>query len=153
MEKKTKIIVGISLGIVAAVGTYFAVTKLFKKPEEELPEEKEQITPTLPTKASSSASTPAKQQSVVINKAAPKAPVFSAPKNRKQNWVYANMANTKAYKHVGGKISSLYNTYQVGNVIGTYVGQVSIGGHKYFYVNDKGNSIIVSSNAVYLKLF
>jgi len=149
MEKKTKIIVGISLGIVAAVGTYFAVTKLFKKPEEELPEESA-TTPSLPT---SSENKPAKRGIVIINKAAPKAPVFSAPKNRKQNWVYANMANTKAYKHVGSKIGSLYNTYQIGNVIGTYVGQVSIGGHKYFYVNDKGNSILVSSNAVYLKLF
>jgi hypothetical protein len=149
MEKKTKIIVGISLGIIAAVGTYFAVTKLFKKPEEELPEESAPST----SEPTSSENKPAKKQSVVVNKAEPKAPVFSAPKSGKKNWVYANMANTKAYKHSGAKVGSLYNTYQTGNVIGTYVGQVSIGGHKYFYVNDKGNSILVSSNAVYLKLF
>ncbi len=159
MEKNTKIFIGIGSGLIAALGVFLAITKPWKKKEEEIIETKAEIA------AAPSPNAGKPTHPVTIKKTTPKKPVFESPainapgkipvgKNAKGIWVYAAMDGVKVYKKStikGTVLGNLYNTYKSGKIIGKFSGSTSVAGEKYLIVSDAGTQLVVNENLVYTK--
>ena len=167
MEKKTKIILGIAIGLTVGVGLYLTIPKLLKKKEEETPAVEEKNTSTS-TPTTEHKSTPAKSGSTItIKKPDPKGtgfnpapaqkpatPVATSKGTTHGTWVYAKMDGVKTYKKSttkGVTLGAQYNVYKKNEIIGTFVGSTSVSGEKYIYVNDYKTPLVVSDKLVYIK--
>lgn len=170
MAVNKKLVIGIGAAVVAAIGIFVAITKPWKKKEEEEVEEKTETKEV--THETSDKTSPGPK--LTIKKNLPKLPGFSTPKpnlststttpakpaattaSGKKVYVYAKSDGVKVYKKStkkGVNLGPLYNTYKKGQIIGSFVGTTSIGGAKWVNVKDGSTPVIVNQNLTYTNTF
>jgi hypothetical protein len=168
MEKKTKIILGIVGGLVAAAGIYIAIAKPFKKKEDEAPavDDKSQDTGSGAGSGGGAKTPVSKKAGLVLKKAtqkvgggfntgttgkpaapvktpAPKAPTpsikpISSAGAPEIGTKVYAYANTNTYKEGKAKQSAILHYNKKGTYLGTYLGS-SPGGFSRLIVEDKAN--------------